>query len=123
LIESLAMGFELHTHAKDDAVLAGLIKIDMADGRSADAREEELEIPLGCVVASAGQSPVDIRLGGIVDPPKGLSGPSFSETKACVAIEIERVRAVLSTTTTTTGPGTLTPHPAFYELDRTSGEH
>jgi hypothetical protein len=50
-------------------------QIDMLLGRSADATEEELEIPLDCVVASVGQSPkLIIRLGGelsIVDPPKG----------------------------------------------------
>jgi hypothetical protein len=54
LIESFAKGFELDTHAKDDAVLAGLIKNDIAD-----AGEEEVEIPLDCAVASAGQSPLD----------------------------------------------------------------
>ncbi len=57
--------------------------------------EDELEIPLDRVVASVGQSHL-IRLGGIrsiiVDPPKWLRGPSFSETKACVV----RGRGVLS---------------------------
>jgi hypothetical protein len=47
---------------------------------SADPTEDELEIPLDCVVASVGQSPRLIRLGGELSIPQ--KGDSFSETKA-----------------------------------------
>lgn len=61
----------MDTHAKDDAVLAGLIKIDMVEWRSAaDATEGQVEIPLDCVVASVGQSQITIRLGGELSIPQ-----------------------------------------------------
>jgi hypothetical protein len=52
IVERFAKGFELHTHAKDDAV----IKIDMGDG---GARTQGKKIPLDCVVGSVGQSQLD----------------------------------------------------------------
>lgn len=55
MIERFAKGFELDTHAKDDAwqFRIWVDQIDMLEERGRKG-EEELEIPLDCVDASVG---------------------------------------------------------------------
>lgn len=80
LIERFAKGFELDTHAKDDA--SRPIKIDMVGKEErGPSGGKELEIPLDCVDGSVGQSATRLDLSELSIPQKGYGDLPFRKQR------------------------------------------